>query len=608
MRYLLFMGFGLLPATLLAQSDDAGRMPAIPLRPDSQQAWLRRPALPDTTQVKLLFSISKAYLQTDLDSARTYAARAAALARRTGFRWGLVRALNNLGAAYYYQSDLPGAQRTFEAELRAARRPGDQLYVGHAYLGLGNVASDLEDIAQSRRYYEQAREAYAACRPRNVRGELLVLHNLANSYLPGSEASGPPHREDLLRARRLAVQGLRLLNQPDSPLGTHLRLVLGTAQQLLGHPDSAAANWQHVLRVSRTHPDLQAQSEAWLHLAELVRAQGRLPLALARTEQATDLMRRVGELDVLSKALNLKAQLMAALHLPGAYDTLRSYTVLRDTLLRQASIAAVATAQARFAVAEQRTRIRQLEQQRRITELEAQHRTIRTRLGLGALGAGVLLLAGGSLGVYRRRQQRREAALRRQLAADLHDDVGGLLSRIALQTDLLQEGLGAPEQQQTQLAEVAGNSRLAVRQLNDVVWSLDASNDSVPNLLDRLRDYAHEVLVPTGRDVRFVADEAVGSSPVLAPPVRRGLYLIYKEALHNILKHAPHDATVTVTLHRDATGLHLAVVNDGPPAVVARDSGHGLRNMRERAAVLGGTTEAGPEAGGGFAVRVRVPG
>ncbi|RAK65693.1 tetratricopeptide repeat-containing sensor histidine kinase [Hymenobacter edaphi] len=608
MRYLLLTGFGLWPATLLAQSDDAGRMPAAPLRLDSQQAWLRRPALPDTTRVKLLFTISKTYLQTDLDSARTYAARAAALARRTGFRWGLVRALNNLGAAYYYQSDLPGAQRTFEAELRAARRPADQLYVGHAYLGLGNVASDLEDIAQSRRYYEQARKAYAACRPRNVRGELLVLHNLANSYLPDSEEAGPPKPEDLLRARRLAIQGLRLLNRPDSPLGTHLRLLLGTVQQLLGRPDSAAANWQHVLRVSRTHPDLQVQSEAWLHLAELARAQGRLPLALARTEQATDLMRQVGELEVLSKALNIKAQLMAALRLPGAYDTLRTYTVLRDTLLRQASLAAVASAQARFAVAEQRTRVRQLEQQRRIAELEQQQRTVRSRLLLGGLGAGLLLLAGGAFWAYRRRQQRREAALRRQLAADLHDDVGGLLSRIALQTDLMQEGLGAPELRQTQLAEVADNSRLAVRQLNDVVWSLDAQNDSVPNLLDRLRDYAHEVLVPTGRDVRFLADEAPGASPELSAPARRGLYLIYKEALHNILKYAPLDATVTVALHRTPDGVQLAVVNSGPPATVTRGSGHGLRNMRERAAALGGTAATGPEPGGGFGVRVQVPG
>lgn len=604
MRYLLLTGLGLVPASLLAQSDDAGRMAATPLHLDSQRAWLRRPALPDTTRVKLLFTIGKTYLQTDLDSARTYAARAVALARRTGFRWGLVRALNNLGAAYYYQSDLPGAQRTFEAELRAARLPGDQLYVGHAYLGLGNVASDLEDIAQSRRYYERAREVYAACRPRNVRGELLVLHNLANSYLPDdSEGPTPPKREDLLRARQLARQGLRLLNQPDSPLGTHLQLVLGTAQQLLGQPDSAATNWQHVLRVSRAHPDLQVQSEAWLHLAELARAQGRLPLALARTEQATTLMRQAGELEVLSKALDIKADLMARLHLPGAYDTLRGYTALRDTLLRQVSLTAVATAQARFAVAEQRTRIQRLEQQRRITELEQEQRTIRTRLLLGALGAGALLLAGGSFVLYRRRQQGRETALRRQLAADLHDDVGGLLSQIALQSDLLQEGLLAP----AQLAEMAGNSRLAVRQLNDVVWNLDTQNDSVPNLLDRLRDYAHEVLVPTGRDVRFVADAALGSSPELSAPVRRGLYLIYKEALHNVLKYAPVDATVTVALYRTATALHLDIGNSGPPATVTRGSGHGLRNMRERAAALGGTAETGPAPGGGFDVRVRVP-
>jgi signal transduction histidine kinase len=141
------------------------------------------------------------------------------------------------------------------------------------------------------------------------------------------------------------------------------------------------------------------------------------------------------------------------------------------------------------------------------------------------------------------------------------------------------------------------------------VWNLDAQNDTVPDLLNRLRDYAHEVLVPTGRDVRFVAD-ASGASPNLAAPVRRNLYLIYKEALHNILKYAPVTATVTVTLHRQGSLLLLEIVNDGPPLAAApagRSSGHGLRNMRERALALGGSATATALAGGGFAVRVQVP-
>ncbi len=231
-------------------------------------------------------------------------------------------------------------------------------------------------------------------------------------------------------------------------------------------------------------------------------------------------------------------------------------------------------------------------------------------------GLTTFALLGLMVGWQRRRiaQLRHEHRLRSRIAADLHDDVGALLSQIALQTDLLHEGFMPAEQQAAQLAEVADSSRMAVRQLNDVVWSLDAHNDTLPGLLARLRDYAHDVLHPTGRPVHFRAGEVPAIA--LPPDVRRHLYLIYKEALHNIVKYAPAGAPVTIGLRYTADRLELTVENDGPAsglsvpgaaAFAGRTSGHGLRNIQERAAALRGhaTTEARPE--GGFAVRVSVP-
>ncbi|MDO7877574.1 histidine kinase [Hymenobacter sp. ASUV-10] len=589
----------LLPLSLRAQRTKPDRMPDVPMRLDSQQAWLRRPRLPDSTRVKLLISCCFLHLDTRLDSARWYSEQAVALARRSGFAWGHAYALLNLAAAEYYASDYPAAQRTFEMAVTVTRHVGQLDFIGHAYLGLGNVASELHNAAAAQRYFTQAQQFYARCQPRFVGGELLVLHNRANLYLDS---------KDFAQARALVQQALVLLKQhPGRSSLAKLLVQLGEVQHQQQHPDSAATTWQRAARLARTDHDAHAEGEAWHHLAQLAQEQRHHPTALAYAERATSLLRSVGATEQLANALDTKASALAALHRPEAYDTLRRYTNLRDTLLSQQRLEAVANAQARFEQAEQRARIRALEQQRRIANLETEQRTFRSRLLLGGLAAGGLLLGGAFMGAYRRRQRRREAALRHQLAADLHDDVGSLLSRIALQTDLLQEGLGEPGQQQTQLAEVAGNSRLAVRQLNDVVWNLDAQNDSVPNLLSRLRDYAHELLVPTGRDVQFVADEAVGASADLSPLARRQLYLIYKEALHNILKYAPLDATVTVTLHRHKDLLTLDVVNTGPVITTAiRDSGHGLRNMQARAATLGGTATAEALAEGGFAVRVRV--
>jgi signal transduction histidine kinase len=143
-----------------------------------------------------------------------------------------------------------------------------------------------------------------------------------------------------------------------------------------------------------------------------------------------------------------------------------------------------------------------------------------------------------------------------------------------------------------------------------VVWGYDAHNDNAGSLLDRMRDYAYELLGTTDTAVAIVAPPDL---PARALPVeaRRALYLIYKEALHNVAKHARQARHVAVALAADGPALRLTVADDGPvPPRPPRSSGHGLRNMAARAAAVGGTFGAGYGAvpgQPGWGVWVRVP-
>ena len=600
MRSLVLLLLCLLPVPLLAQSGPPDGLPAGLHHPDSLRAWVLRPPSADTGRLRRLVNRSLLLISTDLDSARSLARAAVALAWRRGQGRGLVGGLGILADGDYYAADYLVAQQHHELLLWAARRTNRPDRVGGAYMGLGLVARALDNHAGAEQYFVQAQQTYASIQPPNLNGELRVLANRAYNFLDV---------DSLDRARPLVRQAVALLRQlPQARGPAKYRLLLGMMQEKDQQPDSAAATFQLTVRLGRATHDLAPEAQALLHLAGLALRRPDYPLALRYAQQARQLFHQLGDPQEVD-ALRQQAVALVALRQPEAPRTLRRYLMQADSALRQQHLEDVVTAQARFDLAEQHGRIRVLEQQRRIAKLEAEQRTVRSRLLLGGLLGGGLLLGLALLSTYRRRQRRRETALRHQLAADLHDDVGALLSRIALQTDLLHEGLGTPAAHQTQLAEVADNSRLAVRQLNDVVWNLDADNDSVPNLLNRLRDYAHDVLVPTGRDVRFVADAAAGATLSLAAPVRRQLYLIYKEALHNILKYAPANATVTVTLRRHGPTLALDIVNSGPvlPFGAGRSSGHGLRNIETRAASLGGSATAGPLAEGGFAVRVQVP-
>jgi signal transduction histidine kinase len=87
--------------------------------------------------------------------------------------------------------------------------------------------------------------------------------------------------------------------------------------------------------------------------------------------------------------------------------------------------------------------------------------------------------------------------------------------------------------------------------------------------------------------------------------VDRGAYRILQEALTNAARHGDGEASVEVEFGSDA--LELTVANPvGTGARVAGEGGHGIVGMRERAALLGGTLEAG-SLNGRFEVRARLP-
>jgi signal transduction histidine kinase len=586
---------------LLGLLGTAGPVTAATSQIDSLRILLKQPALADTARLQYLVTLSALLHTSDLATARRYAEEGVALAHRLGKPKLEVYALNNLAAMYYYTGDYPAAQRTFEATLKASRRAGLTSYTASAWVGLGNVAQELGNIPRALQHFEEARKAYAAQTPPNIDGQLLVLYNSGNAFNVIHESA---------KAARAFRRAQTLVGPGTNP---HLRIKLlgaiASGQQEDGYLDSAQTSLATGLALAKQTQDLRGEAALRSQLAEIYLARKQAAQAYTEAARALTLARQVDNPFEEENALNLVATSLRALQRLDAYDTLRAYLTLHDTLFAQDRTDAIITAQTRFDVAGQQAQIRALEQQRRIAALEADRHALQTRWIVGWLAA---LVVGGATGLswlYRRRQARHDAALRNRLAADLHDDVGALLSQIALQSDLLQEGLTPLDQQPAQWAEVAGSSRMAIRQLNDVVWSLDAHNDTVPDLLNRLRDYAHELLAPTGRDVRFRADDTLPTGG-LPTTVRRNLYLIYKEAIHNILKHAPTDCCVTVSLSAAGEQLVLTVSNDTPgdePPGPVRASGHGLRNIRERAVAMGGSATAERLADGGFSVQVSVP-
>jgi signal transduction histidine kinase len=143
--------------------------------------------------------------------------------------------------------------------------------------------------------------------------------------------------------------------------------------------------------------------------------------------------------------------------------------------------------------------------------------------------------------------------------------------------------------------------------MREVVWAMNPQHDNLESLAGFLGQYTEQYLAAAGLRCRL-------ELPVQAPAqavsshMRHQLYLALKEALHNVVRHA-RASEVRLRLEQERHELRLAVEDDGCglPPEGARIAGHGLDNMRKRAADLGGEFSATTRTGAGSRIEMRIP-
>ncbi len=197
------------------------------------------------------------------------------------------------------------------------------------------------------------------------------------------------------------------------------------------------------------------------------------------------------------------------------------------------------------------------------------------------------------------------AAERARIAREMHDIVAHHLSVVILQAAGARAA-GSPSLKTLEKIEDSGRQALA--ETRRLLGVLRGSHDEVdlapqPGIADL------PVLVASIREAGLPVSLAVDGEPALLPgAVGVSAYRIVQEALTNALKHAgPARARVRVHCSGDEVTIEIQDDGSGAAGTAGKAGGHGLAGMRERVAVLGGELRAGPEAGGGYAVRAMLP-
>jgi ligand-binding sensor domain-containing protein/signal transduction histidine kinase len=226
----------------------------------------------------------------------------------------------------------------------------------------------------------------------------------------------------------------------------------------------------------------------------------------------------------------------------------------------------------------------------------------------------VLLLGGLFYGLYRYRLARllEVERTRGSIATDLHDDIGTTLTNIALLSDLARRDVASGSAEATpRLEKISSTARSLLDSMNDIVWSIKPENDALEKTILRMEDYAVEILEENGIDLHVEIPERLKTLK-LPMTVRRNLFLIFKEAITNVLKHSQASRVeVRITSGESArrlAQLELSITDDGRGFdTAAASNGNGQANMAARARNLRGSVAVVSSPARGTRVEIRLP-
>ena len=218
----------------------------------------------------------------------------------------------------------------------------------------------------------------------------------------------------------------------------------------------------------------------------------------------------------------------------------------------------------------------------------------------------------GTVHYFSTQRLQRQLALekeRRRIARDIHDQVGASLTQVSMLGEMVESDKESPAEVEEHGRQISQTARDTAKALDEIVWAVNPSNDTLDGLITYFCKYAQEYLTVAGVRYRLDVPSQLPATPI-APDVRHNVFLAAKEAVTNIVRHAK--ATSAWIRLRLEPQQFILEIEDNGKGMAGMDEKHaatrnGLSNMRKRLEESGGSCTFGPGAEGGTLVRLTVP-
>jgi signal transduction histidine kinase/ligand-binding sensor domain-containing protein len=201
---------------------------------------------------------------------------------------------------------------------------------------------------------------------------------------------------------------------------------------------------------------------------------------------------------------------------------------------------------------------------------------------------------------YRMQQLLKLERLRSKISTDLHDEIGSTLSSISILSDIALR----TDQHQDMMEEIKENSLALMDKMDDIVWSINPKNDSLENLLIRIKRFSSKLF--EAKDIDYTIEIDRNISDIRLPMEnRQHIYMILKEAINNLVKYSDCTKAIIRVRHLHST-LQIDIIDNGKGFdATLTGTGNGLINMQTRSRSMNAGLKIDSVKGEGTAIQLK---
>jgi signal transduction histidine kinase len=205
------------------------------------------------------------------------------------------------------------------------------------------------------------------------------------------------------------------------------------------------------------------------------------------------------------------------------------------------------------------------------------------------------------------KQLKANEEVRKNIARDLHDDLGSTLSSIRILSEVAHNETNShPEKLPELLNKIRNSTHKIQENLQDIVWTTQTKDNSIEELLVKIRLFGGEILEAKNINYHLDLDKKL-SSLKLEPNIQYDFFMIFKEAINNIIKYAKAK-NVFLRINQKNENIEMCIKDDGVGFDINQEkNGNGLKNMPQRAENINGKLSINSKIGEGTEIVLAFP-